>query len=84
MGRRGRVPWSERAVLAGASVDLEDVEALGRGRHAEDDLPVEAPRPAQRRVHRVRPVRRPDDDHLRRSTSSFVTGIRYFMTLKVH
>src|SRR5690606_28854418 len=45
-----------------ARVDREDFAPAVLVRHADDDLPVEAARPAERLVDRVDPVRRADDD----------------------
>ena len=51
-----------------ARVDLEDRQpALDVGA-VEDHLAVEAAGPQQRRIEHVRPVRRGDDDHVRRAS----------------
>jgi len=56
----------------------EDAEAGGRRRHADLQLPVEPPRPPQRRVQRIRPVGRRQHHHpvgARRGACTFARGI---------
>ncbi len=47
-----------------SGVDLEDLPPPGLAGDADLDLPVEPPPTPERRVERVRTVRRPDDDHV--------------------